>query len=78
MPVGDGPTIGAARAAGSSPRSAPLVVPMHYRTPRIGFLETEEEFAGLMPRVERVEHTSFDTADLPEADGTLVVIPAAP
>ncbi len=79
LPVGGGPTIGAAQAAGIVAALEPRwVVPMHYRTPRIGFLETEEEFAGLMPRVERVERTSFDTADLPEADGTLVVIPAAP
>ena len=79
LSVGGGPTIGAAQAAGIVAALEPRwVVPMHYRTPRIGFLETEEEFAGLMPRVERVERTSFDTADLPEADGTLVVIPAAP
>ena len=30
------------------------VVPMHYRTPRIGFLETEEEFVGRMPRADRL------------------------
>ena len=31
------------------------VVPMHYRTPRIGFLEDAEEFLGLMGHVERLE-----------------------
>ena len=51
---------------------------MHYRTPRLGFLETEEEFVGLMSRVERVDAPSFDTDELPEHDGTLVVVPAAP
>jgi hypothetical protein len=51
---------------------------MHYRTPRIGFLETEEEFVGLMPHVERPSENAFETAELPDSDGTLVVVPAAP
>jgi hypothetical protein len=51
---------------------------MHYRTPRIGFLETEEEFVAGMPNVERLSEPSFDTGELPDADGTLVLIPAAP
>jgi L-ascorbate metabolism protein UlaG (beta-lactamase superfamily) len=54
------------------------VVPMHYRTPRIGFLETEEEFVERMPRVERLQGSGFDTTELPEAEGTLAVVPAAP
>ena len=49
-----------------------------YRTPRIGFLETEEGFLSLMPRVERLDRPGFDTAELPEGEGTLVVVPAAP
>ena len=38
-------------------RSTPRwVVPMHYRTPRIGFLETEEEFvAAMLDAVERLD-----------------------
>jgi hypothetical protein len=51
---------------------------MHYRTPRIGFLETEEEFVERMPRVERLQGSGFDTTELPEAEGTLAVVPAAP
>ena len=79
LPVGDGPTIGAAQAAKIVEELAPRwVVPMHYRTPRIGFLETEEEFVGLMPRVERIDSPGFETADLPEGDGPLTVVPAAP
>ena len=54
------------------------VVPMHYRTPRIGFLETEEEFVGLMPRGRAASASAFDTTELPDSDGTLVVVPAAP
>jgi hypothetical protein len=51
---------------------------MHYRTPRIGFLETEEEFVERMARVERLQGSGFDTTELPEAEGTLAVVPAAP
>jgi L-ascorbate metabolism protein UlaG (beta-lactamase superfamily) len=79
LPVGGGPTIGANAAAAIANALEPRwLVPMHYRTPRTGFLETEEEFTAAMPRVERLSESSFDTSELPEADGTLVVLPAAP
>lgn len=79
VPVGGGPTIGAAGAAEIVTTLRPRwVVPMHYRTPRIGFLETEEEFVGLMPAVERPSASAFETTDLPDSDGPLVVVPAAP
>lgn len=79
LPVGGGPTIGGGDAARIAERIGPRwVVPMHYRTHRTGFLETEEEFAEGLPRVERLEESSFDTADLPDGDGPVVVIPAAP
>jgi L-ascorbate metabolism protein UlaG (beta-lactamase superfamily) len=79
LPVGGGPTIGAAGAEEIVEALAPRwVVPMHYRTPRIGFLETEEEFVGLMPHVERPSENALETAELPDSDGTLVVVPAAP
>jgi L-ascorbate metabolism protein UlaG (beta-lactamase superfamily) len=79
LPIGDGPTVGASAAATIVEQLAPRwVVPMHYRTPRIGFLETEEEFVALMPDVERLEETGFDTSALPVGDGPLVVVPAAP
>ena len=51
---------------------------MHYRTRRTGFLETEEEFAGLIPEVERPSVNAFDTAELTDGDGTVAVVPAAP
>jgi L-ascorbate metabolism protein UlaG (beta-lactamase superfamily) len=78
LPVGGGPTIGAGQAAEIVGTLAPRwVVPMHYRTPRISFLETEEEFLGLMQGVERLESPFFETADLP-GKGTVAVVPAAP
>jgi hypothetical protein len=51
---------------------------MHYRTPRIGFLETADAFLELMPAVHRLAASSFETGDLPAADGPLAVVPAAP
>ena len=79
LPVGGGPTIGGSAAADIVEALEPRwVVPMHYRTPRIGFLKTEEEFVERMPRVERLQGSGFDTTELPEAEGTLAVVPAAP
>jgi L-ascorbate metabolism protein UlaG (beta-lactamase superfamily) len=79
LPVGGGPTIGGAAAAAIATRLAPRwVVPMHYRTGRIDFLETEEEFAASMPRLVRLETPAFDTAELAEDDGPIAVVPAAP
>jgi hypothetical protein len=51
---------------------------MHYRTPRIGFLETAEEFLAGADRVHRLETPAFETAELPAAEGPLIVVPAAP
>ncbi len=79
LPVGGGPTIGAAQAARIVEELAPRwVVPMHYRTPRIGFLDTEEEFISLMGRVQRLDSVGFDTDRLPSGEGPLTVVPTAP
>jgi L-ascorbate metabolism protein UlaG (beta-lactamase superfamily) len=79
LPVGGGPTIGASGASAIVRRLQPKwVVPMHYRTPKIGFLEDAEEFLGLMDRVERLDGPSFETGELPAADGPVAVVPAAP
>jgi L-ascorbate metabolism protein UlaG (beta-lactamase superfamily) len=79
LPVGGGPTIGAEQARAIVARLSPRwVVPMHYRTPRIGFLETAEEFLAASDRVERLSEASFELDELPAGEGTLVVVPAAP
>ncbi len=79
LPVGGGPTIGAEQAATITHRLAPKwVVPMHYRTPRIGFLETADEFLEKMPSVERLSETGFDTDAFAGNDGPCAVVPAVP
>ena len=79
LPVGGGPTIGATGAKAVVERLQPKwVVPMHYRTPRIGFLEDAEEFLDSMDRVERLDTPGFETSELGSADGPVVVVPAAP
>jgi L-ascorbate metabolism protein UlaG (beta-lactamase superfamily) len=79
LPVGGGPTIGAEQASLIVERLSPRwVVPMHYRTPRIGFLETADAFLERSAHVQRLEQSSFETGELPASDGPLVVVPAAP
>jgi L-ascorbate metabolism protein UlaG (beta-lactamase superfamily) len=79
LPVGAGPTIGPEQAAAIVERLAPRwVVPMHYRTHRIGFLEPPDAFLDRMPRVQQLEETGFDTEALPVDEPPLVVVPAVP
>jgi len=79
LPVGGGPTIGAEGAHAIIERLAPRwVVPMHYRTERIGFLETADAFLERSAHVERLAGSTFETAELPAVEGPLVVVPAAP
>lgn len=80
IPVGGGPTIGAAQAAAIVERLAPkLVVPMHYRTPRIGFLETADAFLDRYADVRRMPSSTFETGELEDVGpNPVVVVPAAP
>ena len=78
IPVGGGPTIGDEQAAAIAEQlGARWIVPMHYRTERISFLETAEPFLERMPSVERLTSPSFETEELP-AHTPLAVVPAAP
>lgn len=79
VPVGGGFTIGAEQAALVVERLNPRwVVPMHYRTHRIGFLETADAFCDKAPAIERVDGSSFETGELPRTERGLVVVPEAP
>jgi L-ascorbate metabolism protein UlaG (beta-lactamase superfamily) len=79
LPVGAGPTIGASQAHRIVDLLSPRwVVPMHYKTHRISFLESATAFLELASHVHHLDVPSFDTAMLPTADAPLVVVPAAP
>jgi L-ascorbate metabolism protein UlaG (beta-lactamase superfamily) len=79
LPVGAGPTIGPEQASAIVERLGPRwVVPMHYRTHRISFLDTADAFLERMPHVQRLEETGFDTDSLPGDERPLVVVPAVP
>ncbi|MFL5839553.1 MAG: MBL fold metallo-hydrolase [Thermoleophilaceae bacterium] len=79
IPVGGGPTIDGERAAAVAERlRARWIVPMHYRTPRVNFLETAEGFLERMPGVRRLDAPAFDTSNLRADDAPLAIVPAAP
>jgi L-ascorbate metabolism protein UlaG (beta-lactamase superfamily) len=79
LPVGGGPTLNGATAAGIAiDIGAPWVVPMHYRTAKISFLDTENDFIAGMPSAKRLDSPSFDTADLKRGSQPLAIVPAAP
>jgi L-ascorbate metabolism protein UlaG (beta-lactamase superfamily) len=78
LPVGAGPTIGPEQAVAIIERLSPRwVVPMHYRTPKIGFLEPVDPLLERVAHVERVDEPAFDTASL-DGEQPLVVVPAVP
>ncbi|MEA2348302.1 MAG: hypothetical protein QOG62_2089 [Thermoleophilaceae bacterium] len=79
IPVGDGPTIGADAAAAIAARlQARWIVPMHYRTPRVGFLEPADAFLELMPNVRQLESTAFELDPQQKPAEPVVLVPAVP
>jgi L-ascorbate metabolism protein UlaG (beta-lactamase superfamily) len=79
LPVGGGPTIGGDAAAevvrALSPR---LVVPMHFRTPAVNFLEPPDAFLdALGAPVERLGN-EIDAGELLDGDAPLVALLAPP
>lgn len=79
VPVGGGPTIGAAQAADiAALLGARVTVPMHYRTERIGFLDPVDAFLERATRVDRLDTPSFELDPAMLGDEPRVVVPAAP
>ena len=79
LPVGGGPTIDAEQAALVVETLAPRwVLPMHYRTERVNFLDPADAFLERYPSVLRLEGAHFETGELPGGERPLVVVPAAP
>jgi L-ascorbate metabolism protein UlaG (beta-lactamase superfamily) len=78
VPVGGGPTIGAAQATEIAAQlNAQVIVPMHYRTERIDFLEPVDDFAARAVRMVRIDEPAFEVETV-DGDGPVVVVPAAP
>jgi len=78
LPVGGSATIGAEQAAGVVERLQPRwIVPMHYRTHRVDFLEPADAFLERMANVVRLDQPAFETAELPDGE-PLTIVPAAP
>jgi L-ascorbate metabolism protein UlaG (beta-lactamase superfamily) len=78
VPVGGGPTIGGTLAAQiASQLGARWVVPMHYRTERIGFLEPADEFLAAFQHVAKLDATGFELDELPD-ETPIAVVPSAP
>lgn len=81
LPVGGGPTVGGETAAAVARALRPrLVVPMHYRTEAVNFLEPPDAFLdALAAPVERLDESEFEVEPLLGARGhPTVVLPAAP
>jgi L-ascorbate metabolism protein UlaG (beta-lactamase superfamily) len=79
IPVGGGPTIGAAQALEIVARlSARWVVPMHYRTARVSFLETADAFLQGIGEVQRLAEPLFDTDALRAIPVPAAIVPQAP
>jgi L-ascorbate metabolism protein UlaG (beta-lactamase superfamily) len=80
VPVGGQATLGARQAKAVAEQvDAAYVVPMHYRTPLIDFLEPVDEFLALSDHVATLRSSTLDTGALPDRHGEpLVVVPAVP
>lgn len=79
LPVGGGPTIDAGQAASIVQTLGPRwVVPMHYRTDRVDFLDTADAFLEGMDDVRRLDSGRFETGSFGDGGGTVTVVPAAP
>lgn len=78
VPIGGGPTLDAEQAAQVVERLQPRwIVPMHYRTHRVDWLEPPDAFLERMAHVVRLPSPEFETAELP-GDTPLTIVPAAP
>jgi L-ascorbate metabolism protein UlaG (beta-lactamase superfamily) len=80
VPVGGMATIDGRAAAELVERLDPSwVVPMHYRTPAISFLETVDGFLGAVKgEVVALDRSTFDTEDVHPEGGRIIVVPKAP
>jgi len=75
IPAGGGPTIGGEKAWGiGTSLGARWIVPMHYRTAAVNFLETLEAFEGAAGRIHKTGNNGLDTHSLPPGGPVGVVL----
>jgi L-ascorbate metabolism protein UlaG (beta-lactamase superfamily) len=80
VPVGGSATIdGAVAAALVEALNPSWVVPMHYRTPAISFLETADLFLeSVKGEIVALDRPTFDTDKVRPEGGRIIVVPAPP
>jgi L-ascorbate metabolism protein UlaG (beta-lactamase superfamily) len=80
VPVGGMATIDGGAAAELVEQLDPSwVVPIHYRTPAISFLETADAFlAAVRGEIVALDRSAFDTAEVRPEGGRMIVVPAPP
>jgi L-ascorbate metabolism protein UlaG (beta-lactamase superfamily) len=79
VPVGGGPTIGAQQATEiARTLRARVIVPMHYRTERVDFLEPVDAFVALAEHSRKLDAAVFDVEAVAGDDAPVVVVPQAP
>jgi len=79
VPVGAGSTSSPEEAAAVVRRiGARWVLPMHYRTRYVDFMEPLDTFLALVDSVHTIDSSSFETSELPQAEGQTFVVPAVP
>jgi len=80
IPVGGTATIDGAAAAELVEQLAPSwVVPMHYRTPAMSFLETADAFLAVAKgEIVALDRSTFDTDEVRPEGGRIIVVPLPP
>ncbi|WP_324335496.1 MBL fold metallo-hydrolase [Baekduia sp.] len=79
VPVGNGPTIGPEQATEiAATVGARVIVPMHYRTERIDFLEPVDAFTDLARHAQRLDAPTFEVEAVAAGDRPVVIVPKAP
>jgi L-ascorbate metabolism protein UlaG (beta-lactamase superfamily) len=80
VPVGGMATVDGRAAAALVEQLGPSwVVPMHYRTPAISFLDTADDFLlAVKGEVVAMDRSTFDTSEVRPEGGRIIVLPAPP
>jgi L-ascorbate metabolism protein UlaG (beta-lactamase superfamily) len=79
VPVGAGSTSTPEEAAEVTKRTgARWVLPMHYTTRYVDFMEPVDTFLELVSSVHTIDSSEFDTSELPDDGAQTILVPAVP